>query len=106
MLCKQIESLRRKKGLSQAELAQLLHISTSAVGMYEQGRREPPVSILIAMAKEFNVTLDYLITGKVYVPMKSTLCERSERVTEALSALKELSYHERMILLATVLLEQ
>ena len=34
MLSKRIESLRRKKGLSQLELAKLLHVSPSAVGMY------------------------------------------------------------------------
>lgn len=55
MLGKQIESLRRRKGLSQAELARQLHISPSAVGMYEQERREPPIDVLIAMSEEFGV---------------------------------------------------
>ena len=63
MLRKQIELLRRKKGWSQAELACRLHISPSTIGMYEQGRREPPIDILVAMAKEFDVSIDYLITG-------------------------------------------
>ena len=65
MLHIQIESLRRKKGWSQAELARRLHISPSSVGMYEQGRREPSIDILLALAKEFGVTIDYLITGHV-----------------------------------------
>ena len=34
LINKQIESLRRKKGWSQAELALRLHISPSTVGMY------------------------------------------------------------------------
>ena len=63
MLGSRIASLRHGYGLSQAELARRLHISASAIGMYEQGRREPSVDILIAIAQEFGVTLDYLLSG-------------------------------------------
>lgn len=64
MLGTRIATLRQGLGLSQAELARKLHISASAVGMYEQGRREPSVDTLIALAKEFDVTLDYLLSGQ------------------------------------------
>lgn len=64
MLGTRIATLRQGRGLSQAELAKKLHISPSAVGMYEQGRREPSVDTLIALAKEFDVTLDYLLSGQ------------------------------------------
>ncbi len=36
-----LASLRREKGLTQAELAARLGISKSAVSMYERGNREP-----------------------------------------------------------------
>lgn len=65
MVERQIESLRHKKGWSQAELAQRLHISPSTVGMYEQGRQESSIDALVAMSEEFGVTIDCLITGKV-----------------------------------------
>ena len=42
----------------------MLKISPSAVGMYEQGRREPALDILAAMAEIFGVTIDFLVTGK------------------------------------------
>lgn len=61
MLSKQIESLRRRMGWSQAVLAQRLHVSVSSVGMYELSS----IDILVAMSKEFGVTLDYLVTGKM-----------------------------------------
>lgn len=64
MLGTRIASLRQGKGLSQAELARRLHISASAVGMYEQGRREPSVEILIALSQELGVSLDYLLSGR------------------------------------------
>ena len=59
-----IAALRRKAGMSQAELAQLLQCSASAVGMYEQGRREPAADILVRLAEVFAVSTDYLLTGK------------------------------------------
>ena len=66
MLGARIAALRRQAGLSQAELAQRLKISASAMGMYEQGRRTPDLQILTAMARLFRVSLDYLITGRVF----------------------------------------
>ena len=55
--------LRIDQNLTQAEMARKLGISRSAVGMYEQGKREPDFETLEAIADYFNVTLDYLRTG-------------------------------------------
>ena len=63
MLGARIAALRRAAGWNQAELAQRLQISSSAVGMYEQGRREPSAEMLVRMAKVFGVSVDYLLTG-------------------------------------------
>ena len=63
MLGARIAALRRHAGLSQAELAQRLQISASAMGMYEQGRREPSAQTLVTMAQALGVTTDYLLTG-------------------------------------------
>ena len=64
MLGERIALLRRGKGWSQMELAQQLHISASAVGMYEQGRREPSLEGLVELAAVFEVSADYLLTGR------------------------------------------
>lgn len=64
MLGFRIAALRRQLGLSQAELARRLHISASAVGMYEQGRREPSLDLVVALAEELDVSTDYLLIGK------------------------------------------
>ena len=66
MIGMRIALLRLSKGWHQAELARRIGVSASAVGMYEQGRRTPSLDILIMMAKQFNVSLDYLITGSEY----------------------------------------
>ena len=73
MLGARIAALRREAGLNQAELAQRLQISPSAVGMYEQGRREPSADTLVAMAQLFGVSTDYLLTGQAAGKDQNTL---------------------------------
>lgn len=63
MLGARIALLRRSSGMSQSQLADQLGISPSAIGMYEQGRREPAVETIVALAKTFRVSTDYLLTG-------------------------------------------
>lgn len=64
MLGERMTLLRRGYGWSQSELAGRLHISPSAVGMYEQGRREPSLQGLLEIAAVFGVSTDYLLSGK------------------------------------------
>ena len=64
MMGTRIAALRRNLGMSQAQLAACLQVSPSAVGMYEQGRREPGVTVLVEMARLFGVSTAYLLTGK------------------------------------------
>ena len=68
MLGPRIAALRREAGWSQAELAARLQVSPSAMGMYEQGRREPPVDLLVALARELGVSTDFLLTGQPATP--------------------------------------
>ena len=67
MLAQRIAKLRVKKGLSQSQLAKMLHISASTIGMYEQGRRTPSIDMLVELSRTFGVSLDYLITGTDYL---------------------------------------
>lgn len=64
MIGTRIALLRRERGLTQSALAKRLAVSASAVGMYEQGRREPSGEILVAMAELFGVSTDFLLRGE------------------------------------------
>lgn len=68
MLGHRITLLRRGMGWSQTELARHLNISASAVGMYEQGRREPSLQGLRELSAVFGVSADYLLSGKPASP--------------------------------------
>ena len=56
-----LKELRLDKQITQAELSKALQISASAIGMYEQGRRQPDYATLSRIAAYFNVTTDYLL---------------------------------------------
>ena len=56
-----LKSLRKANGLTQDELAKILKISRSTIGMYENGSREPDYETLEAIADYFNVDIDYLL---------------------------------------------
>lgn len=64
MLGARIALLRKQSGLSQRSLAAALKVSPSAVGMYEQDRRTPSAELLIEMARLFDVSTDFLLTGR------------------------------------------
>ena len=56
-----MKQLRQERGMSQQELADRLGISRSAVGMYEQGRRDPDFELLDSIADLFGVDLSYML---------------------------------------------
>lgn len=60
--------LRKKAGLSQEELAGLLNVTRQAVQKWEAGTSRPDMDNLTALARYFNVTLDWLITGQEPLP--------------------------------------
>lgn len=59
-----LKKLRENQGLLQKELADKLNISTSTIGMYEQGRREPDNETLKKISQYFNVSIDYLLDNE------------------------------------------
>ena len=60
--------LRKGAGLSQEELANLLNVTRQAVQKWESGASKPDLDNLTALADCFQVSLDYLVTGREPVP--------------------------------------
>lgn len=52
--------LRKEKNLGQIELAKQLKVGKSIISLWEQNKCEPTLSKLIAIAKFFDVSIDYL----------------------------------------------
>ena len=108
MLGARIAALRRGAGLSQAQLARRLQVSPSALGMYEQGRREPSMETLVAMARVFGVTTDYLLTGsQAEQELQEVLLRRISTADRRLENRRErpVSREELAVLFAAMLME-
>lgn len=58
------KELRREKGLTQEQLAEILHVSGRTVSRWETGRNMPDLSILIEMAEFYHVEVRELIDGE------------------------------------------
>ena len=54
--------LREKKGMTQAEIANMLGVTTAAVSKWENGSSKPRVDVLIKLANYYNVSIDYLLS--------------------------------------------
>ncbi len=55
-----LKNLRVEKGVGQVELAKSISVSKGLISLWENNLREPKLSNLIAVAKYFEVSIDYL----------------------------------------------
>lgn len=60
-LGEKLQTLRRSRGLSQEQLAEILEVSRQAVSKWENGDSAPDLDRLRAICTYFGVTTDYLI---------------------------------------------
>lgn len=56
-----LRDLREDADLSQENLAKLLNMSQSGYSKYETGENDVPTKILIALARYYNTSVDYLL---------------------------------------------
>ena len=70
-----IRALREDNNMSQEEMAAILHATQRAVSHWERNDSEPPYVTLIAYAKYFGVSIDYLL-GLSKNPSKSWIEDR------------------------------
>ncbi len=74
-----VKDLRNAKKMTQEELAKIIGVSTSMVGMYETNARKPSFKTLVKIANFFNVLTDYLLGKTPFKTQKEAEC--SIRVT-------------------------
>lgn len=61
-----LKIIRKTRNLNQQRVALDLNISREALSYYENGKREPSFDLLIKMSEYFDVSIDFLITGKEF----------------------------------------
>ena len=73
-----LQELRKQKGLTQEELAEMLYVSRAAVSKWESGRGYPNIDSLKAISKFFSVSLDDLLSSDAVL----TIAEEESRERE------------------------
>lgn len=61
MFQKQLRQLRKAKGMTQTELAQLMGLTQQAIGKWENGAASPDPATLVKLAAIFGVSVDALL---------------------------------------------
>ncbi|MBD7912467.1 helix-turn-helix domain-containing protein [Clostridium cibarium] len=59
-----LKSIRKERHISQEEVAEIMGVSRQAVSKWEQGSVYPEMEKLLLLAKELNLSLDYLMLGE------------------------------------------
>lgn len=57
----QLKKLRNRKGLSQENIANEVHVTRQSVSKWESGESTPDLATTVKLAELFDVTLDYLV---------------------------------------------
>lgn len=81
MLEENIRVMRREKGLTQEQLAEVMGVSTASVSKWETGVAAPELTMLAALADYFEMSIDALIGHTV----------DKAQLEEKVAAIKELS---------------
>ena len=72
-LAKKLTQIRQNLGLSQTEMVRALNykaspLRASQISNFEQGKREPPLMLLLAYARLGRISTDLLIDDKLDLP--------------------------------------
>ncbi|MFL6138226.1 MAG: helix-turn-helix domain-containing protein [Frankiaceae bacterium] len=63
-LGQRVIDLRRRKGLSQAELAAAAHITAAHLSYVEASKRRPSAAVVASLAEQLGTTVEHLTTGR------------------------------------------
>ncbi len=56
-----LRDLREDKDLTQKEVADYLHVKQNTYCQYENGQRQIPIECLVALARFYNTSTDYIL---------------------------------------------
>lgn len=70
-LKQKLSDLRRSKGLTQLELAEMLSVSRQAISRWEVGTAVPSLDNLVSLSEVYSIPLDELVHGGMDQPDKS-----------------------------------
>lgn len=85
-----LKVLRKKKGLTQQEVADLVHVDRVRITNWENGKREPNFENLSMLACIFDVSIDFLLSEYLEISKEAYLKLKEEKKNLFSVRLKEL----------------
>ena len=87
-----LQELRKKKGITQEELAKYLYVSRTAVSKWESGRGYPSIESLKAIASFYSVTVDELLSSSEALDLaEEDGKERARSISDLIHGLMDIS---------------
>ena len=84
--------IRRSKGYTQEQVAEMLSVSRQAVAKWESGQSYPDINNLIQISRQFHVTVDYLVKDDACQRKPVYLHTEQMEITDFLIRAKKKTY--------------
>lgn len=104
-LDEKLTRLRKKKGLTQSELAEHMKVSRQAVSRWEVGAAAPTTENLKSLSELYGVSLEYLLNDKEeeYIEKSVLLGEKTENIPKTPNEKRYIKAAELILFTALVL---
>ena len=87
-----LQQLRKQKGLTQEELAQMLYVSRTAISKWESGKGYPNIDSLKQLSNLFGISVDYLLSGdQLLTVAKEDSRQKESQIRDIVFSLLDLS---------------
>jgi len=83
-LDKRLQLSRINSNLTRKQVAELINVSESLIGLYESGSRQPSLSALIKLASVYKVSTDYLLNCEMPDVNQISVAGLNEKQIQAL----------------------
>ncbi len=84
-LDKRLQISRINSNLTRKQVAELINVSESLIGLYESGSRQPSLSSLIKLASIYKVSTDYLLGCEISDNKQISVVGLNEKQIQALN---------------------
>lgn len=88
-----IKKIREEKGMTQQQIAELIHMHRSNYSKIESGQREISVDALNKIAKYFGMTIDQIVNFDGAIPQEITVEDKT--LMEQVKLIQELEPEEK-----------
>jgi transcriptional regulator with XRE-family HTH domain len=101
-----IKNLRKNNGLNQSQFCEMINLAQSRLSEIESNKTKPSYDTLVSIKENFNISLDWLITGSIYEDGYSTNTSQPELEKELIQGFRELSDRDKREVIAYIKLKK